>query len=183
MDHHQKPIGLPRTDAVPLLRTDFTDPSAWERLLRALEMPVTFEEGSQDVAFYDSATMYVTPVDDEKYRGLPAETVLAAAPYTGHELPYDHIYLADAETFASDDLPLLGIDIHLDPDGDPWPREKPFRIPALHLAGVEVNDSIGNLFFRENHDFDWSGFPVYVAEPGTPVHDEFRRMGVTDQED
>lgn len=178
MKRHHMPK-LPRTDAAPVLRTDFTDPAGWERLLQALEMPITHEEGSEDVCAYDRAVSYVTPVDKEKYRGLGPDMVLAAAPYTGHDLPYDHLYLADAETFASDDLPLLGIDIHLDDEGDePWPRERPFRIPALQVVGVEINDSIANLFFREFHDTDWSGFEVYVAEPGTAVYEEFRRMDV-----
>jgi hypothetical protein len=171
-------------DAAPILRTDFTNPVGWDRLLQALEMPVTHEEGSQDICDYDRAISYVTPVDKEKYRGLLPEMVLAAAPYTGHDLPYDHLYLADAETFASEDLPLLGIDIHVDDidhkDIEPWPREEPFRVPALHVVGVEINDSIANLFFREFHDFDWTEFEVYVAGPGTTVHEEFRRM---DQEE
>ncbi|MEU9119039.1 hypothetical protein AB0C96_04110 [Streptomyces sp. NPDC048506] len=184
MNHDPRPIRLPRMDAAPVLRTDFTDPVGWARLLRALEMPVTFEEGSQDVCDYERAISYVTPIDKEKYRGLVPETVLAAAPDTGHGLPYDHLYLADAETFASDDLPLLGIDIHVDDAGDdPWPREKPFRVPALHVAGIEINDSIANLFFREFHDSDWSDSEVHVAAPGTAVYEEYRLMDQQDEED
>lgn len=184
MNHDRRLILLPRMDAAPVLRTDFTDPIGWARLLQALEMPVAFEEGSQDVCDYDQAISYVTPIDEEKYRGLLPETVLAAAPETSHDLPYDHLYLADAETFASDDLPLLGIDIHVDDAGDePWPREEPFRVPALHVASVEINDSIANLFFREFHDSDWSDFEVHVAGPGTAVYEEFRQMDQEDEDD
>ncbi|SHM46148.1 MULTISPECIES: hypothetical protein [Streptomyces] len=50
----------------------------------------------------------VGPDDEEKYRGLLPGTALAAAPATGHDLLYDHLYLAGAETFASADLPHLG---------------------------------------------------------------------------
>ncbi|MET9290713.1 hypothetical protein [Streptomyces sp. NPDC003077] len=184
MTHNRRTIRLPRTDAVPVVRTDFTDLAGWARLLRALETPVTFEEGSQDVCDYDQAISYVIPIDKEKYRGLLPETVLAAAPDAGHDLAYDHLYLADAETFASDELPLLGIDIHVDDAGDePWPREKPFRVPALHVASVEMNDSIANLFFREFHDSDWADFEVHVAGPGTAVYEEFRRMDGGDEDD
>ncbi|SEH00875.1 hypothetical protein SAMN05444920_11864 [Nonomuraea solani] len=168
-------------DAVPILRTDFTDSAGWDRLLQALEMPVTQEEGSQDFCDYDRAISYVTPVDQEEYRGLLPEMALAAAPYTGHDLPYDHLYLADAETFASDDLPLLGIDLH--DDVESWPREEPFRVPALQVAGVEINDSIANLLFHEFRDFDWTESEVYVAGPGTTVHEEFRRMDQDEDED
>ncbi|MFD8542413.1 DUF6924 domain-containing protein [Streptomyces sp. NPDC059649] len=183
MNRDQRPK-LPRMDAAPVLRTDFTDPAGWDRLVQALETPVAHEEGSEDFFDYDRAISYVAPVSKEKYRGLIADMVLAAAPYTGHDLPYDHLYLADAETFASDDLPLLGIDIHLDDEGDePWPREKPFRIPALHVVGIEINDSIANLFFREYHDSDWSDFDIYVAKPGTAVYEEFRRMDREEAED
>ncbi|MCK7626075.1 hypothetical protein MUU72_23710 [Streptomyces sp. RS10V-4] len=182
MDHDRRPIRLPRLDAIPVLRTDFTDHAGWARLLHALELPVTFDESSQDVCDYDRALSYVTPVDKEKYRGLLLETVLAAAPDTGHDLPYDHLYLADAETFASDELPLLGIDIHVDDAGDePWPREEPFRVPALHVAGVEINDSIANVFFREFHDADWSDFEVHAAGPGTAVYETFRQMDHLDR--
>ncbi|KUJ64064.1 hypothetical protein ACZ90_62370 [Streptomyces albus subsp. albus] len=170
-------------EGAPVIRTAFTDPAGWERLLQALHMPVTFEEGSQDSCDYDRAIAYVTPVDKEKYRDLLPETVLAAAPDTGHDLPYDHLYLADAETFASEDLPLLGIDIHLDDvDDEPWQREEPFRVPALQVAGVEINDSIANLFFREFHGADWSDLEVYTAGPGTAVYEEFREMD-RDEED
>ncbi|MFH8369526.1 DUF6924 domain-containing protein [Streptomyces sp. NPDC018031] len=181
-DRHQ--VRLPRTDAAPVLRTDFTDAAGWHRLLRALATPVTHEEGSQDIFAYDRAISYLTPVDEERYRGLLPGAVLAAAPGTGHDLPYDHLYLADAGTFASPDLPLLGIDLHVDvSDGEPWPRERPFRVPALHVVGVEINDSIANMFFREYHDFDWSASEVYVAEPGTALYEEFRAMDREAEED
>ncbi|MFD4998311.1 DUF6924 domain-containing protein [Streptomyces buecherae] len=177
MDHSQQPIHLPRVDAVPVLRTDFSNPAGWARLLRALETPVTYGEESQDVADYDWAVSYVVPVDQEQYRDLLPATVLAAAPDTGHDLRYDHLYLADAETLASERLPLLGIDLHVDrADAEPWPREKPFRVPALQVAIVEINDSIANLFFREFHDTTWSDSEVRVARPGTALYEELREM-------
>ncbi|MGI5231501.1 DUF6924 domain-containing protein [Actinoallomurus sp. CA-142502] len=121
---------------------------------------------------------------EEEYQGLLPATVLAAAPDTGHDLPYDHLYLADAETFASDDLPLLGIDIHVNDAGDEsWPREEPFRVPALHMTNLEINDSLGNLSFIEFHGSDWAGFEMYVAGPGTAMYEEFRRMDQEDERD
>ncbi|MBZ4318947.1 DUF6924 domain-containing protein [Streptomyces huiliensis] len=182
MDHARRPIRLPRVDVAPVLRTDFTDPAGWDRLAEALETPVAFEEGSEDVADYDHAVAYVLPVDQEEYRGLLPEEVLAAAPGTGHDLPYDHLYLADAETFAAPDLPLLGIDLHVADAGDgPSPREEPFRVPALQVAGVEMNDSIANLFFREFSGADWSECEVHAAGPGTAVYEEFRQMDLGDE--
>ncbi|MFC0597890.1 DUF6924 domain-containing protein [Streptomyces palmae] len=185
MNRDRRPIRLPRADAAaPVLRTDFTDPADWNRLLTALETPVTFEEGSQDMNDYDRAVSYVVPIDKEAYRGLLPEAVLAAAPATGHDLPYDHLYLADAETFAAEDLPLLGIDLHVDEaDDEPWPRVAPFRVPALRVAGVEINDSIANLFFREYHDTDWSDSGVHAAGPGTAVYEEYRLMDQMDQDE
>lgn len=159
-----------------MLRTDFTDPAGWARLLQVLKTPVAFDEDTRDIRDYDRAITYVIPIDDEKYQGLLPETVLAAAPETGHDLPYDHLYLADAATFASDELPLLGIDIHEDAGYERWPREEPFRVPALHLATVEINDSLGNLSFREFYGSDWADFEVYPAEPGTAVWEEFRQL-------
>jgi hypothetical protein len=171
------PLRLPRHQdlGTPVIRTDFTDPQGWERLERALETPVAIDEVPDSADHYDRAVHYVTTLSDEKFRGVRAADVLAAAP-PEHTLPYGHLYLADAETFASDDLPLLGID--LDPDLEPFAgeRAKPFRIPALHVASVEANVSIANLFFCEFHGFTWDTSPVYVAAPGSAVYEEFRQM-------
>lgn len=184
MEHDQQPLRLPRTDAIPVLRVDFADPSGWERLVEALRTPVTTEENSQDAVDYERATAYVTPIDEGDYRDLRPESVIAMAPGTGHGLPYDHAYLADAETFAADDLPLLCIDLRVDDAvDDAWPREKPFRVPALQVAIVEVNDSIANMFFHEFHDFPWSEAEVHAAGPGTAVYEEFRQMDEEDEED
>jgi hypothetical protein len=180
MEHDRQPIRLPRVDGVPVVRTEFTDLAAWTRLIQALEMPVAMEGGSQDPFDYDHAVAYVSPVDRKEYQGLLPEMVVTAAPGSGHDLPYTHLYLADAETFASDELPLLGIDIHVYEAIEDDPRVAPFRVPALQVAGVEINDSIANLFFREFHEADWSDFEVHAAEPGTAVYEEFRERDQSD---
>ncbi|WP_202239693.1 hypothetical protein [Actinacidiphila reveromycinica] len=56
----------------------------------------------------------------------------------------------------SDDLPLLGINIYLYDDED-VKREAPFRVPAMHVANVEITHELGNLPFAEFRDIGWSG--------------------------
>ncbi|MBL1093374.1 hypothetical protein JK360_29270 [Streptomyces sp. 9-7] len=56
------------------------------------------------------ATAYVELVDDRRFEGLTIEDIHAALP-TEHALPYTHLYLADATTFSSPGLFLLGVDL------------------------------------------------------------------------
>ncbi|MBV7248175.1 hypothetical protein [Streptomyces sp. MW-W600-10] len=179
MNHERMPIRLPRTETPPVLRTDFSDVAGWDRLVEALKTPVGFEKGSRDVSDYDLATSFVTLVDDEKYRDLtPEEVQEVAASSRGGDFLYDHVYLADAETLASGDLLLLGIDIDTSvQDEDDIENEVPFRVPAVHITNVEINDELGNLSFRESYEMDWVNLEVYVAGPGTIVYEKFRELG------
>ncbi|MBB5938784.1 hypothetical protein FHS42_005875 [Streptomyces zagrosensis] len=36
MNRHQRPVRLPCIDAIPVIRTDFTDSAGWARLLQDL---------------------------------------------------------------------------------------------------------------------------------------------------
>ncbi|MGW3564523.1 DUF6924 domain-containing protein [Streptomyces sp. NPDC000941] len=176
-------LPLPRHQdaSVPVIRTDFTNAEGWQRLSQALLTPVGMKgavEPSGDVTDnYDRAVHYVAEVDHDTYRGTQPGDVLAAAP-ADHDLAYDHVYLADAVTFASEDLPLLGIDI--DPDEQ---RVAPFRVPALYVASVECNVRIANLFFSEFNVFDWDDDDLLVASPGTDVWKEFERMDGNDKDE
>ncbi|REK91896.1 hypothetical protein DY245_02320 [Streptomyces inhibens] len=166
---------------MPVIRTDFTNPDGWERLLQALLTPVgmrdAFQQSDDATDNYDRAVHYVGELDHDKYRGTRPGDVLAAAP-AGHGLAYGHVYLADAVTFASDDLPLLGVDI--DPEEE---RVEPFRVPALHVASVEANVHIANMFFSEFNGFDWDDRDLLVAGPGTDVWKEFERMDRYDEDE
>jgi hypothetical protein len=109
-------LPLPRHEdaPVPVIRTDFTNTDGWERLSQALVTPVALKDAFQEsydvMDNYDRAVHYVAELDHDKYRGTQPGDVLAAPP-AGHGLAYNHVYLADAVTFASDDLPLLAVDI------------------------------------------------------------------------
>ncbi|MCE0446776.1 hypothetical protein LT493_25945 [Streptomyces tricolor] len=100
----------------PVIRTDFTDTVGWLRLTEALEAPVAVKdaydgpgsgpnpENADHADWFTSAADYVTPVDDVHYEGITAADVTALAP-AAHDLGYGHLYLADAQTFASPALP------------------------------------------------------------------------------
>ncbi|WP_225828495.1 DUF6924 domain-containing protein [Streptomyces naphthomycinicus] len=178
------PVTLPSDDdiAVPVIRTDFSDDAAWERLLQALQTPVALKdpsapaEGEPDannadhIDFFTAADVHVTPVSDRRYEGFQADDVLQLA-QAGRDLDYDHLYLADTQALAEGPLPLLGIDI--DPEGE---RATPFRIPVLNIAGVENNVDLGNMYFSEFHDHLWPEHDLIAAQPGTAVWNEYQSL-------
>ncbi|WP_435174483.1 DUF6924 domain-containing protein [Actinacidiphila sp. bgisy145] len=172
MDHNRRSVHLPRTETAPVIRTEFNDAAGWALLMQAMETPITYTEDSQKVSDYEQAISHITLIDQAEYQGILPDAVLAAAPDTGHDLPYDHLYLVDAETYASDDLRLLGIDISV----YGFDRFAPFRVPALQVANIEVNDQLGNLSFVEFSDIPWSEIGIHAAGPGTEIFEKFRQI-------
>ncbi|AKN73661.1 hypothetical protein QR97_31380 [Streptomyces sp. PBH53] len=111
-------------------------------------------------------TVYVTLVDDVHYEGITAADVTALAP-AAHDLGY----LADAQTFASPDLPLLGIDI--DPEQE---RVAAFRVPAHAVSAIETTEEVGNMFFAEYRVYEWQPGDLVVAPRGTAVWQVYRDL-------
>ncbi|MFF8731782.1 DUF6924 domain-containing protein [Streptomyces sp. NPDC015171] len=185
------PVPLPSGDdlAVPVIRTDFSDDAAWQRLLQVLRTPVALKDliataggepdadNAEDIDFFTAADLHVTPVSDRRFEGLQAEDVIQLAP-TGHALEYDHLYLADARTLTDTSMPLLGIDI--DAEGE---RATPFRVSVLNVAGIENNLDLGNMYFFEFHDelgAEHAESGLVIAGPGTAVWNEYQRLNEAD---
>ncbi|MFE3637204.1 DUF6924 domain-containing protein [Streptomyces sp. NPDC059168] len=166
----------------PVIRTDFTDSVGWLRVIEALEAPVAVKdaydgpgsgpnpENADHADWFTSAIDYVTPVNDVHYEGIAAADVTALAP-AAHELGYGHLYLADAQTFASPGLPLLGIDI--DPEQE---RVAAFRIPAHAVSAIETNEELGNMFFAEYREYEWQPGDLVVASRETAVWQAYRDL-------
>ncbi|MEV6427249.1 hypothetical protein [Nocardia sp. NPDC051463] len=120
---------LPEGESL-LVRTDFTDDTAWAQTLAAV------------IASYDEDMMTeLTPVDDVAFDGLtPADLADLVDGQT-------YVFLADATTMTDPEHPLLAVDTSDEDargDGDPV-----FRIAPIAMAEVEVNFSLANVDFED----------------------------------
>ncbi|WP_280222050.1 DUF6924 domain-containing protein [Nocardia neocaledoniensis] len=119
---------LPEGESL-LVRTDFTDDTAWAQTLAAV------------IASYDEDTETgLTPVDDVNFNGLtPTELADLVDSQT-------YVFLADTTTMTDPEHPLLAVDTSdADARGD---CDGVFRIAPIAMAEVEVN------FFLSNMDFE-----------------------------
>lgn len=125
------PAPLPETDAAPLVRTDFTDGQAWVALQEALDVE------------WDVADDYVSFVDEPEYRGLSAAQLAALVPAG---CPHPVLLVADDVTFASDDLPVLLVDLAGLVDGP----DRTFRAPAGAIDSIIANLADGTTSFADH---------------------------------
>jgi hypothetical protein len=125
------PAMLPRTEDTPVLRTDFSDPKAWDAVRVVVEAPK--EHGFQ---------AYVTFVDDPAYRGLTPEQVVEL-----EDDDFEHaiVVLADEAALASPEMPLLVVDLVEEPG-------QTLRVVARELYAIDNNLSIANMDFSEFAD-------------------------------
>jgi hypothetical protein len=133
---------IPKTENALVLRTDFTDESAWESLCRDIEEPVG--EFKADVEF----------VSDPEFAGLDARQLPAAAsedPLRGFAFLVDHVALSHP------DQPILVVDLQDEPG-------RSFRVIPSEMWSVENNLSLANMGFEEfadevDADGIFRGFP------------------------
>ncbi|MFB8106453.1 Curculin domain-containing protein (mannose-binding) lectin, partial [Streptomyces sp. NPDC056007] len=130
---------LPDTDETLLIRTDFSDPTAWQALLTTVTTP------SQDGFLAD-----VHPVDDLAYRDLTTEQILSAA----GELDTDLLIVADKTALTAPEMPLLALLLSDENDesgeGEAGQEHGRLRVVATELWSVENNLSLANM--------DWEDF-------------------------
>ena len=122
---------LPRTEATPLIRTDFADEAAWRTLGTSLAAPT--EDGFlPDLSF----------IDDDAYRDMAPDRLLDRVPEDfGHSI----LIVADRTALSSAELPLLVIDLWDEPG-------RAIRVVAGELWGIENNLSLANMDFYEFAD-------------------------------
>jgi len=118
---------IPVTNKSFVLRTDFSDDSAWEALKAKLHR--TDDELSPDLDF----------ISDPAFADLMPETLRSALPEDS-----DHSYglIADRAALMEKDNPVLAVDLSKK-------KVKILRVSAEALAEVENNLSVGNMDFRE----------------------------------
>ncbi|GAA4576472.1 DUF6924 domain-containing protein [Planotetraspora kaengkrachanensis] len=125
---------LPQPDDLTslVLRTDFTDNTAWDALKAAL---ITADP-------YPNATF----VSDAQYAGVSIEALVQADAEADDEDKLTYLFLADATTMADDEHPLLAVDLYDEPG-------RIFRVPLRWYDEVSANLSIANLDFADFADF------------------------------
>jgi uncharacterized protein DUF6924 len=128
---------LPKLSGSNLVRTDFTDTTAWEQ---------ASGEAQQENA--DGFRAYIEPVSDLAFDRLCWEAVKAAVPADDDEGAM--LFIADAAALASHEHPLLVVDLLED--------RPPFRCITSQLWSVENNLSIANM--------DWEEFADAVDDDG-----------------
>jgi hypothetical protein len=118
---------LPESENALVIRTDFSDEAAWDRLCRAIRKP------SPDFGFLANVDF----VNDRQYDGATADALVAEAPDSQQLL-----FVADRVALTHPEQPVLAV----------YYFDSPFRtirvIPS-ELWGVENNISLANMDFEE----------------------------------
>jgi hypothetical protein len=135
---------IPKTENSLLLRTDFSDDAAWDRLCAAVQAPV------------GDFRAYVSPISDPQFDGLTVNELVRIASTPGRSfcLVADAVALTDAEH------PLLVVDLRHEPG-------RTFRVVPREAWGVENNLSLANIGFEDFADaLDADGVFRGFPEPG-----------------
>ncbi|MFF9134070.1 DUF6924 domain-containing protein [Streptomyces sp. NPDC014806] len=124
-------MALPQPDdlATLVLRTDFSDETAWNALCAQL----------------DSADETATRVSDPRFDGASVAALLDEENAAAEDERICEVFLADATTLTDPELPLLAVDLHDEPG-------RTFRVPVRWYADMAANLSIANLDFADYAD-------------------------------
>jgi hypothetical protein len=133
---------LPETPGALVLRTDFSDDSAWDAVCAA-SFAVSPEGFSASLSF----------VSDPAFAGL---TIGQVADMTSPNFQ-TFLFVVDHVTVTDPEMPLAVIDLHDEPGR--W-----FRVVPGRVWSVENNLTLANMFFREfadeaDPDGVFRGFP------------------------
>jgi hypothetical protein len=123
-----KPI--PTTESAQIIRTDFSDQTAWESLTAAAREPA------------DPFMFNMEILDDRDRSGATVEHLLAALQA---DYPHSFLVVADSVAMSQPDHPLLVIDLMEE-------RGRQFRALAAQVPSIENNLSIANMDFEEFAD-------------------------------
>jgi hypothetical protein len=118
---------IPMTENTLVLRTDFSDESAWQSLCEAIQNPA------------DEISPCLDFISDPVYANLGAVQLPALV---SGESPRAYAFIVDRVALASPEHPILAVDLHDKPG-------RAFRVASSALAEVECNLSISNMDFDE----------------------------------
>ncbi|WP_329791581.1 hypothetical protein V1227_06565 [Lentzea sp. DG1S-22] len=139
---------LPATPDVPVIRTDFSDQTAWEQVKAGISWVTP-----------DGFRAHVTYVDDPAFAGLAVAGLLESGPdRAAHPL----LLVVDETTIRSPGHPILVVDLGSEPDpADDWPGEpagRSFRALPHTIQEIENNLTIANT--------GWEDFAGHVDADG-----------------
>lgn len=132
---------LAGTHTPPLVRTDYTDDTAWERVIAA-----TLAPGKEELEGY---VPEIAPLTDRRFDGATPEDVLSSTP---EEPDYNFVLIADHRSMTDPEMTVIVMDLCFQPG-------RTFRTTMTEVAGIEANLNIANMDFHE--------FADDVAEDGT----------------
>jgi hypothetical protein len=131
------PDGLPDDRPVVVVRTDYSDDTAWAGLLEAL--------GQAD--FTDDVDVHT--VTGPAWNGADVDEVLAALPPD----PPEAVFIADATAMNTDGYPVLAVSTTIPAASEDYEPEdgvsREFRAEAGTVASMHINFEIGNMSFAE----------------------------------
>jgi hypothetical protein len=149
-----------KSETTPLLRTDFSDDAAWERVAAEVTKAGNFgdEDPDTDPDGGDGYIPNVEPVADPNFDGAPAETI--AAQWDRDREPAGYVLLADAQSIrevaSGADPTVVYLDLSVTEEdeaefGDEYGRS--FRCVVGEISSIESNLSIANMDFTEFADY------------------------------
>lgn len=118
---------LPTTETALIIRTDFSDENAWDKLTAAVREPAAPFIFNMEI------------VDERENEGATVEQLLGEIP---EDYPHSFIVIADRTAMSLADHPLLVIDLLEE-------RGRKFRALASEVPSIENNLSIANMGFEE----------------------------------
>ncbi len=121
---------IPTTESALIIRTDFSDQTAWERLTAVVREPA------------DPFIFNMELLDDPQNDGATVEQLMAALP---DNYPHGFMVVADSVAISQPDHPLLVVDLLEE-------RGRQFRALAAQVPSIENNLSIANMGFEEFAD-------------------------------
>ena len=118
---------IPASENAVLIRTDFSDESAWKKLKAAASEPP------------DPFIFTMEIVDDHANNGATVGQLMEALP---EDYPHSFMVIADNVAISQPDHPLLVVDLLEEPG-------RQFRAVAAQVASIDNNLSIANMGFEE----------------------------------
>ncbi|WP_395695573.1 DUF6924 domain-containing protein [Nocardioides sp.] len=145
-------------EGTPLIRTDFADDHAWQRVIEAVSKPVDFDDPDNLEPGDDAYALYVVAIDDRTFEGVTGSSLGEAVTVTDGTAGY--VLLADARSMeelrAGSELTVDYVDLSVSSPEDAELFDsflgRTFRCAVSEIASIEANLSIANMDFGEFAD-------------------------------
>lgn len=147
-----------RGDATPLVRTDFQDDAAWQRVVSEVTKEVDFGDEGVDEDEGGPYAPSVEVLEDGAFDGMEPSGIAAAwdrsQEVAGYVLVADEQSMHEAAT--GDEITVVYLDLTpTDEDAEEfgWIYGRTFRVVTGEVASIEANLSISNMDFAEFADY------------------------------